>query len=113
MLPVGPIRLLTHLRYAGFAMNPVSFYYCFDAPGRRVEALVAEVTSTPWGERYCYVIRPDRALRARANKRLHVSPFLPMGLEYQWKLRAPGASLALLATILLAAVSGSPRPARA
>ena len=27
--PKGPIRMLTHLRYLGFAMNPVSFYYCF------------------------------------------------------------------------------------
>jgi DUF1365 family protein len=95
LLPSGPIRLLTHLRYAGFAMNPVSFYYCFDARGQRVEALVAEVTNTPWRERHCYVVLPDRALHARTAKRFHVSPFLPMGLDYQWKLRAPGASLAL------------------
>ncbi|MEO8809533.1 MAG: DUF1365 family protein, partial [Rhodanobacter sp.] len=26
--PRGPIRLLTHLRYAGVVFNPVSFYYC-------------------------------------------------------------------------------------
>ncbi|HKL78239.1 MAG TPA: DUF1365 family protein, partial [Gammaproteobacteria bacterium] len=26
--PVGAIRLLTHLRYFGYGMNPVSFYYC-------------------------------------------------------------------------------------
>ena len=31
--PAGPIRLLTHLRYFGYCMNPVSFYYCFDADG--------------------------------------------------------------------------------
>ena len=28
--PAGPIRLLTHLRYFGYLMNPVSFFYCFD-----------------------------------------------------------------------------------
>ncbi len=32
--PSGPIRLLTHLRYLGFVMNPVSFYYCFDVVGK-------------------------------------------------------------------------------
>ena len=25
--PAGPVRLLTHLRYAGVVFNPVSFYY--------------------------------------------------------------------------------------
>jgi uncharacterized protein len=46
--PSGPIALLTQLRMLGFVFNPVSFYFCFDAAGERVEALVAEVTNTPW-----------------------------------------------------------------
>jgi DUF1365 family protein len=68
--------LLTHLRYFGYCMNPVSFYYCFDAAGERVETIVAEITNTPWGERHQYVLqyppgaadprRPaDQALRIR------------------------------------------------
>ena len=40
----------------GHCFNPVSFYYCFDAAGERVEAVVAEVTNTPWGERHAYVL---------------------------------------------------------
>jgi DUF1365 family protein len=47
--PEGPIRLLTHPRSFGHCFNPVSFYYCFDADGERLEAVVAEVTNTPWG----------------------------------------------------------------
>jgi DUF1365 family protein len=54
--PEGPVRLLTHLRYLGHCFNPVSFYYCFDASGERVSAVVAEVTNTPWGERHAYVM---------------------------------------------------------
>ena len=54
--PTGPVRLLTHLRYFGFVMNPVSFYYCFAADGKQLEAIVAEVNNTPWGERHCYVM---------------------------------------------------------
>ncbi|MEQ9410264.1 MAG: DUF1365 domain-containing protein [Fuerstiella sp.] len=54
--PAGGIRLLTHLRYFGYVMNPVSFYFCYDRSDRVVEAVVAEVNNTPWGERHCYVI---------------------------------------------------------
>ena len=40
----------------GHCFNPVSFYYCFAADGERLEAVVAEVTNTPWGERHAYVL---------------------------------------------------------
>lgn len=97
--PEGPVRLLTHLRYFGFVFNPVSFYYCFDAAGRSVQAVVAEVNNTPWGERHCYVLpqeRPGaRLLRARSAKALHVSPFHPMALQYEWRLAAPDEALAV------------------
>ena len=52
----GPIRLLTNLRYFGYCFNPVSFYYCFNEADDKVEAIMAEVTNTPWKERYAYVI---------------------------------------------------------
>jgi DUF1365 family protein len=95
--PEGPIRLLTHLRYFGYVFNPVSFYYCFDAAGRTVEAVVAEVNNTPWGERHCYVLRQDtpgaEALHAQSAKAMHVSPFHPMTLRYDWWLRTPGEAL--------------------
>ena len=57
--PAGPIRLLTHLRYFGYCMNPVSFYYCFDEAGDTLQTIVAEITNTPWGERHQYVLGPS------------------------------------------------------
>lgn len=33
--PTGPIRLLTHFRYIGFATNPISLYYCFSCRGNQ------------------------------------------------------------------------------
>lgn len=97
--PAGPIRLLTHLRYFGYVFNPVSFYYCFDAADRTVETVVAEVNNTPWGERHCYVLRPDMPgadrLRAHSVKAMHVSPFNPMRLRYDWQLHTPGEALAV------------------
>ena len=56
--PMGPIRLLTHLRYFGHCFNPVSLFYCYDPAGERVETVVAEVSNTPWHERHCYDL-PD------------------------------------------------------
>jgi uncharacterized protein len=101
--PTGPIRLLTHLRYFGYVFNPVSFYYCFDAADRRVEAVVAEVANTPWGERHCYVLRqesPDAHwLRAQCAKAMHVSPFNPMDLRYDWQLTMPGEALGVHMTL--------------
>lgn len=101
--PAGPIRLLTHLRYFGYVFNPVSFYYCFDAAGCTVEAVVAEVGNTPWGERHCYVLRGGGAiagpLQARSMKAMHVSPFHPMGLCYDWQLHTPSEALAVHMTL--------------
>jgi DUF1365 family protein len=99
--PRGPIRLLTHLRYGGYVFNPVSFYYCFDAADRRVEAIVAEVNNTPWDERHCYVLdghaqgEGQRWLHARSAKAMHVSPFHPMALDYHWGFRLPDERLAV------------------
>lgn len=97
--PTGPIRLLTHLRYWGYGFNPVSFYYCFDAAGQALQAVVAEVNNTPWGERHCYVLPQPHPgaprLAARSVKAMHVSPFHPMGLHYDWTLNTPGDALAV------------------
>jgi uncharacterized protein len=96
--PAGPIRLLTHLRYGGFQMNPVSLYYCFDECGETVEAVVAEVSNTPWNEQYAYVLdmrgqSDSRRLDARHSKEFHVSPFLGCSMDYCWRLNKPGDRL--------------------
>jgi len=55
--PSGPIRLVAHLRHFGYNFNPVSFYYVYDASGKNLEFVVAEITNTPWDERHAYVLR--------------------------------------------------------
>jgi DUF1365 family protein len=93
--PVGPIRLLTHLSYFGYCFNPVSFYYCFDENGTRVDTIVAEVNNTPWGERDIYVLpRADNVgkgaiQRFKPRKKMHVSPFMPMDIDYDWCFSSP------------------------
>ena len=99
--PSGPIRMLTHLRYFGVGFNPVTFYYCFDATDTHVESIVAEITNTPWNERHAYVLSDaaagagQRVLRYRFAKEFHVSPFLPMEMNYDWRFGLPGERLSV------------------
>jgi len=95
----GPIFLLTHLRFFGVLMNPVSFYYGFDPDRRTLRWILAEITNTPWGERHAYLLPVSDALRKGPAlhwdfaKRFHVSPFLPMDRTYHWAFEVPGATL--------------------
>ena len=109
--PNGPIRLLTHLRYFGYCMNPVSFYYCFDEAGDALQTIVAEITNTPWGERHEYVLAVDarvahapgaaapgaapagRLKHFDFEKNFHVSPFMPMDMQYRWCFSQPAQRL--------------------
>jgi DUF1365 family protein len=97
----GPVRLLTHPRHFGYGFNPVSFYYCFDQADRQLVAIVAEINNTPWGERHCYVLpqsanhgTPER-LHFGFAKDFHVSPFMPMDVEYDWRFTRPNDALAV------------------
>jgi uncharacterized protein len=93
----GPVRMMTHLRYFGHNFNPATFYYCYDAAGSRVEAIVVEVHNTPWGEVHCYVVGERDNIGTREQKQFRlkkdftVSPFMPMDLEYEWSFIEPGA----------------------
>ena len=75
------ILLLTHLSYYGYCFNPVSFYYILkkgagsigsagsianadtgassNFSDENIEAIVAEVSNTPWNAMKCYVLHPD------------------------------------------------------
>jgi uncharacterized protein len=97
--PAGPVRVLTQPRSFGLCFNPVSFYYCFDGAGERVESVLAEVTNTPWGERHAYVLRADcpgsRLLNGQFQKALHVSPFMGMDHSYSARYAPPGETLSV------------------
>ena len=94
--PAGPVRLLTMARTLGVGYNPVSFYYLYAEDGRTVQAMIAEVTNTPWRERHHYVVErsgPGAALGGKMAKRMHVSPFMPMEQTYEWSSGEPGERL--------------------
>jgi len=96
----GPVRMLTHLRYLGYCYNPVTFYYLFEADGETLSAIVAEITNTPWGERHAYFLdcRSSEVGAPGGNrwqfpKAFHVSPFMPMDVQYDWRFGRPGERL--------------------
>lgn len=122
--PTGSICLLTNFRYFGFGMNPVSFYYCFDRLNERIEAVVAEVNNTPWNEKHAYILDfscdlhddyertagagsnastgtgarstvQPQVHRCQQSKEFHVSPFMPMEMNYRWQVSDPGHRLSV------------------
>ncbi len=92
-LPGGKIFLLTHLRYLGYVFNPVSFFYFYDRSENLVMTL-GEVNNT-FGETQNYWLTPENsvpsatATRYRTTKEMHVSPFHPMDMDYEWIFTPP------------------------
>ena len=93
--PEGDIMLLAHLAYCGYALNPISLFFCHSKASESSPAelthIVAEVHNTPWGEHCSYVLPiTGDAMTTQtfsSNKAMHVSPFMPMDMEYRWRIR--------------------------
>ena len=95
---IKSIYLLCIPRIFGYAFNPLSTYYCFDADNKLV-AMVYEVSNT-FGERHTYVsavkgVIEGERIRHSCEKKLYVSPFISMNCTYHFSVLAPGKKLAL------------------
>ncbi len=94
-LPDGQIFLLTHLRYCDYVFNPVSFFYCYDK-AESLQVILAEVNNT-FGDSENYWLtsrnewRSEKVHRYRVAKRMHVSPFNHMNLDYTFIFNNPNA----------------------
>ena len=99
--PTGRVCLLAQLRTFGWLFNPLAVYYCWRAGDGSLDAIVLEVTNTPWAERHHYVIDAcavdavSATLHTSQPKALHVSPFLPMNIDYAITWTVPGDTLSL------------------
>jgi uncharacterized protein len=92
--PEGKVFILTTLQYLGFCFNPVSFYFAYDNDNN-LQAMAAEINNTPWNQRhtYCFDLRSKK--NHTFEKDFHISPFMPMDIEYKWHLGRPGKTLAI------------------
>lgn len=88
------IMLLCLPRVLGYAFNPISVFYAIDESGAP-RGLIYEVRNT-FGGRHTYVSAAgdlDSVQRHTLKKQFHVSPFLPMDLEYRFSVAIPGETV--------------------
>ena len=88
------VRLVTLPRVLGYIFNPVSFFFCADATGAPLCAVV-EVGNT-FGELKPYLLREpagENFFRLVTPKHFYVSPFSELDLSFDFKLRVPGDTL--------------------
>ena len=93
LLPAWNIRVLALPRSLGFNFNSVIFYFILDQHQQPV-FILSEVSNTPWNEQHVYVhdcrvnCKPHadyQRFEFNFEKLFHVSPFMPMDIEYRWQ----------------------------
>ncbi len=85
----GQVCGLMNMRTLGLYFSPVNFYYGFDGEGRFTHFL-AEVSNTPWNERYQYGYHvADGRYEFIQSKAFQVSPFNPLEQQYCWSIGPP------------------------
>ena len=87
---IDQIFILTTPRIFGFCYNPVSFYYCFKSD--QLMTIISDIHNTPWNERFAYthVCKSNMGTHGfKFHKQFHVSPFMPMNIDYDWKFTNP------------------------
>jgi uncharacterized protein len=91
----GKISLLCMPRMLGYSFNPLSIYFCANADGTPA-AIVYQVHNT-FGERHNYMIPLGTGddVHHSCNKAFYVSPFMEMGLRYDFAVSQPEDSLAV------------------
>lgn len=92
----GELWLQTIPRMAGYAFNPVSFWYCHDRQAN-LRALYADVRNT-FGEHHGYLLSAPGHAAIRGDTRLvcrkvfHVSPFCDVEGQYEFRVHRVGTS---------------------
>ncbi len=90
------IRLITMPRVFGYAFNPISFFFCYDASGR-LGAVLHQVKNTFGGQvGYLIPVTPGtRMIRQHAAKMMAVSPLFDMQGGYDFTFTPPGDGFAI------------------
>jgi DUF1365 family protein len=119
----GRVSLLCMPRVLGYAFNPLSVYYCYDADDT-LSALVYEVSNT-FRQRHTYVIpvaaqtpgaekprpvfdgngllkksAPATPITQRCQKQFHVSPFIGMDMRYVFRVTRPEERMSVVIDVL-------------
>jgi DUF1365 family protein len=85
------VVMMANARNGPHVFNPLSTHWCYRADGS-LACIVAEVHNT-YGERHAYLLHPDDAGRAEAEKDFYVSPFNTVDGRYLMRFTGPGEQL--------------------
>ena len=89
----GRVLLLCYPRLFGYAFNPLSVYFGYQASGQ-LALVIYEVRNT-FGDIHAYVMPVNSGdvgpagIRQEQDKRFYVSPFIEMQMRYRFRLVAP------------------------
>jgi uncharacterized protein len=113
----GAIRILCMPRVLGYVFNPISLYFCHQRSGA-LAAILYEVNNT-FGQRHSYLfpVNDDEpVLRHGCDKQFYVSPFMEMGMRYDFEVTPPGDATSTVirgsdddGALIVAAFNGSRR----
>jgi DUF1365 family protein len=93
----GRILLLSYPRLFGYAFNPLSVYFCYDAGGD-LALMIYEVRNT-FGEMHHYVLpvaaseRRGPLIRQQQDKLFYVSPFIGDATRYHFRISPPSETV--------------------
>jgi DUF1365 family protein len=92
------IHLLCMPRVLGHVFNPVSVFFCYRGDGSLM-AMLYEVNNT-FGERHSYLIPAgeliEGSIHQHCDKAFYVSPFMGMGMTYDFRVVPPAASVTVV-----------------
>ena len=87
------IELVCFPRFMNITFNPLAMWYAYNAQGELI-AIIGEVSNT-FGQWHHYVLTNQGEpladnVKAQAKKVFHVSPFIGMDCQYQFRFSKPG-----------------------
>jgi hypothetical protein len=89
----GKVLLLCYPRLLGYAFNPLSVYFCFNATGE-LALMIYEVRNT-FRQMHHYVLpvasdqRRAELIRQQQDKTFYVSPFIEADMRYHFRISRP------------------------
>ncbi len=101
----GEVYFLGGLRTWGVFFSPINCYFIREPNRESFTYMLAEVSNTPWHERHYYLLDLTKPLAH--DKAFHVSPFNPMDMQYQWRIKSPSQSAIGNCLIHLDAIKGT------
>lgn len=115
----GRVRLLCYPRILGYAFNPLSVYFCY-RPNGELAAILHQVNNT-FHQRHSYLFPVNATageiVRQTCVKELYVSPFIKMGMTYNFRIQPPTENIAVAihesdadGALLFASFSGDRKP---